>query len=323
MGAGFPIEAERSLQPPFRKTVFFSHLILLAAIGSFAWRLDSLPDRPGLPRRTVAIHFEPVRLDAARFAPLRLAGAWRMTGDDSRFGGVSALAIDQAGLIALTDAGAVIRFARPSADSAAAQIIDLPSGPGRPGFKRNRDAEALVRDAAGRGWWVAFENHHQLWLYSPGFSRALGHIDFGRRRWPRNQGIEGMLAAPGELTVLPEAGGEVIRLQRAGETRSLIRNPVGRISDAARLPGGHILLLARKPTVSGFHNALVPLLPGDQLGKPIVLGLGALDNAEAIAVEPISGRTRLWLMTDDNFRWPMRTLLVALDLPGAAPNVKN
>ena len=76
--------------------------------------------------------------------------------------------------------------------------------------------------------------------------------------------------------------------------------------------------------LADFDNALVPLLPGDRLGKPIVLGLGPLDNAEALAAEPIAGGTRLWLMTDDNFRWPMRTLLVALDLPSAPrPRLKS
>ena len=92
---------------------------------------------------------------------------------------------------------------------------------------------------------------------------------------------------------------------------------MGRLSEAVRLPDGGILVLARRPGPTGFRNALVPLQPGDRLGAPIALGLGPLDNAEALAAEPIAGGTRLWLMTDDNFRWPMRTLLVALDLPSA------
>ena len=59
-------------------------------------------------------------------------------------------------------------------------------------------------------------------------------------------------------------------------------------------------------------------LPGDRLGAAASRSaLGPLDNAEALAAEPIAGGTRLWLMTDDNFSWPMRTLLVALDLPSA------
>jgi hypothetical protein len=46
------------------------------------------------------------------------------------------------------------------------------------------------------------------------------------------------------------------------------------------------------------------------------LELGPLDNVEAIAAEPREGGvTRLWLMTDNDFRRGQRTLLVALDLP--------
>jgi hypothetical protein len=324
MGGARPIEAERPLQPLFRKAPLVSHLILLALIGAFAWWLDSRPDRAMLPPRTVALHFEPVALDPARFAPLGLAGAWRLTAKDPRFGGVSGLAIDDAGLIALTDAGAVIRFARPSGRDATAEIRDLPSGPGWPGYKKHRDSEALARDPAGRGWWVAFEHHHQLWLYDRDFSRAIGRIDLGRDRWPNNIGVEAMVAEPGELLLLPEAGEKVIRITKTQALRSPLGRPMGRLSEAVRLPDRGILLIARRVTAGGFRNALVPLLPGDRLGQPVALGLGRLDNAEALAAEPIAGGTRLWLMTDDNFSWPMRTLLVALDLPSTPqPNPKS
>jgi hypothetical protein len=180
----------------------------------------------------------------------------------------------------------------------------------------------LARDPAGRGWWVAFENHNQLWLYDRDFSRALGRIDLGRGRWPRNEGIEAMVAEPGELLLLPEAGTSAIRIRGARMRSSPLANSMGRLSEAVRLPDGRTMILARHVTLDGFHNALVPLLPGDILGRPIAVGFGPLDNAEALAAEPIAGGTRLWLMTDDNFRWPMRTLLVALDLP-SAPRAKT
>lgn len=317
MRAAGPIEAERPLQPSFRKAVFVSYLMLAAGIGLFAFWLDGRPDRPILPPRTVALHFERVDFNPAEFAPLRLVGAWRLSADDPRFGGVSAVAIDHAGLIALTDSGAVIRFARPSGAIAPATISDLPEGPGRPGFKRHRDGEALALDPKGRGWWVAFENHHQLWLYERDFSRAVERINLGSGRWRHNTAIEAMLAEPGGFLLLPEGGTEVVRVRGARVSSSALGNPLGRLSDAVRLPDGRTLVLARRASLRGFHNALVPLLQGNRLEAPIALGLGPLDNAEALAAEPIAGGTRLWLMTDDNFRWPMRTLLVALDLPGA------
>jgi hypothetical protein len=324
MRAAGAIDAERSLQPAFRKADIFRHLMLMALIGLFAVWLDDQPDQALLPQRAAVLHFEPVKFDPAQFAPLRLAGAWRLTADDPRFGGVSALAIDGASLVAVTDAGAVIRFPLPLGDTATAAIKNLPSGPGRPGYKRHRDAEALARDPAGRGWWVAFENHNQLWLYDRDFSRALGRVDFGRRRWPRNEGIEAMVAEPGGLLLLPEAGASVVRIKGTRMRSSPLANPMGRLSEAVRLCDGRTMVIARRARLEGFHNALVPLLPGDRLGQSIRLGLGSLDNAEALAAEPISNGTRLWLMTDDNFRWPMRTLLVALDLPSAPqPQLKS
>jgi hypothetical protein len=96
------------------------------------------------------------------------------------------------------------------------------------------------------------------------------------------------------------------------------------LSEAVHLPDGRVLALARNAGPTGFRNVLVPLHSGDRLGEPIALGLGPLDNAEALAAEPVTGGTRLWLMTDDNFSWPMRTLLVALDLPSAPqPQLKR
>ena len=317
MRAARPIQAEHPLQRSFRKAAIFRYLLLVGSIGLFAWWLDGRPDLTVLPPRRPALHFERIDLDAARFAPRRLAGAWRLTADDPRFGGVSALALDEAGLIALTDAGAVLRFARPSGRSATAYIKELPAGPGRPGYKRHRDSEALARDSAGRGWWVAFENHHQIWLYDSDFSRVMERVDLGRRRWPHNAGVEAMLAEPRGLLLLPEGGTEAVRVTDQHPRTSPLQNQVGRISEAARLPDGRVMLIARKAGLGGFRNALVPLLGGDRLGRPIEVGLGRLDNAEALAAEPIAGGTRLWLMTDDNFRWPMRTLLIALDLPDA------
>ena len=73
-------------------------------------------------------------------------------------------------------------------------------------------------------------------------------------------------------------------------------------------------------TPFGFRNALVSLEkagPGYRFGRRIALPLGPFDNVEAIAVEALpGGKRRLWLMTDDNFQPPLRSLLIALDWPG-------
>lgn len=275
------------------------------------------PDRTPLPPRTVAIRSEPVALDPPG-GGLRIAGAWRLTADDPRFGGLSALAIDGDDFLALSDSGVVIRFARPGAPAPTATLSDLPAGPGSPRWKKYRDSEALARDPAGRGWWVAFENRHELWLYDPDFTRPLRRIALGRDRWPVNSGIEAMIALRSGLLLVPEAGERVERVDSRGQRDAAIGDPDGRISDAARLPDGRLLLIARRLTLGGFRNALVELRYDRgriALGVPTLLGLGALDNGEGITAERLpDGRTRLWVVTDDNFNRGMQTLLVAIDL---------
>ena len=281
-----------------------------------AW-LKTVEVRSDGPTREAAVRFEPVRFGATGFAPLRLVGAWKVHVDDPRFGGVSALAMDGHALLALTDSGSVIRFPQPGRGGRAL-VRDLPAGPGIPQFKVNRDTEALARDPGGRGWWVAFEHWHQLWLYDPGFRHALARIDLGENRWPANRGIEAMVADPGALLLFPEGGSEWLRLAGNRLRSSRLANPYGYIADAARLPDGRLLLVTRQFGVGGIakHVAVAERSNGKLgLRSLATLGLGATDNVEAIAAEPLPDGTRLWLMTDNDFRARAPTYLVALDLP--------
>ena len=310
------MNAERGVQPKFRNRQLAGGLALLAAIALFDAWLARFPNRQELGWRAARIEFEAVPLAAAGFAPLRLAGAWRLTSADPRLGGVSSLAIDGGQFIALTDAGAVIRF-RPGRNDA--RIGELPDGPGSGGFKRNRDSEALVRDSLGRGWWVAFENRHQLWLFDPSFGRALQRIELGRRGWRANRGIEGLANDGDALLLLHEKGDHLLRVTGTRARSHPIAGARGRISDAAAIGPGRYLAVERRVTPFGFRNALVSLEKsgtGYRFGRRIALPLGPLDNVEAIAVERRpAGGLRLWLMTDDNFQRPLRTLLIALDWP--------
>lgn len=309
-----PTDAERIMQPKFSIRVFAAGLVLVAGIALFDQWLLSVPNRHELGWRDARIAFKPVRLTANAPAPLRLAGAWELTSDDPRFGGISALAIDGGRLLALTDSGVLVRF-RPRTGSA--QIGELPDGPGSGRFKRNRDSEALVRDPHGRGWWVTFENRHELWLYDRGFRRPLERIRLGERGWSVNRGVEGAAADDDRLLLFEEAGKKLLPV-RANRARSIpIANARGRISDAVSIGRDQYLAIERQLTPLGFRNSLVTVAAtrgGYRFGGRIALPLGPFDNVEAIAVERIGNRRRLWLMTDDNFQPPLRTLLIALDL---------
>ena len=79
-------------------------------------------------------------------------------------------------------------------------------------------------------------------------------------------------------------------------------------------------MLHRQVTPFGFTNAVTFLisLPGGgvRTGRTFPLRGSRGDNFEALAAERLAtGRTRLWLMSDDNYQRPLRTLLIALDVP--------
>jgi hypothetical protein len=296
---------------------------MTVAVLLFGRWASTLPDRTELGPRAAVVRFDSATLDSRGFSPLALAGAWSLTSSDPRLGGVSALAVEGDSLIALTDSGVIVRFAKPGGGSVKALIRELPGGPEGARFKSRRDSEALLRDSAGRGWWVAFENRNQVWLYDQAFGRALGRIDFGKKRWPRNRGIEGLASEEDALLLYPERGDQVVEVRGSSEQAIPIANPAGRISDAARLPSGELVVVNRHVTAAGFVNS-IGLMERTRTGfryrDRIPLSVSPLDNVEALAPERLpDGRIRLWLMTDDNFQRPMRTLLIALDWPIRPP----
>lgn len=294
-------------------------LFILGAVLFMHSRLISLPDRQELGPRIAELRFEPADLDSSRLRPLRLAGAWTITSNDPRVGAISALAVEGGELVALTDSGVVIRFGKPPRRLAPARVDELPGGPGDGRLKRNRDSEAIARDPLGRGWWVAFENRDELWLYDPQFERALMRLAIPSRRLATNRGVEGLAPVGNGLLLVPEDGGSVLLLTSRGWSEVPSDQPAVRSSDAAALPGGALLVIERRLTPFGVRNALALLKPCRSgfcrvWRKP--LALGALDNLEGVAAEPLpSGGTRLWLVTDDDWHRPLRTLLIAADLP--------
>lgn len=290
---------------------------LVGALSFFYDVIRDAPDRTELGPRRVAVRFEPIALDQAGFAPLRLAGAWRVSGDDPRFGGISGLALDRGKLLAVTDSGVLIRFAPPGARRTVAALWEVPRGPNKGKRKTERDSEALLRDPGGRGWWVSFETRNQLWLYDRDIRHPLQRMWLAER-WKENVGVEALaVSADGDLLLFPEAAPGMFRLRGTESRRLPLAGKSGRISEAASDGRGGVLLIERHLTLRGFKSVLIQLErdgAGYRLGRKIPLGLGPIDVPEALAVENRpDGSRRLWLMTDDNLQPPFRTLLIALD----------
>ena len=310
------LQAERSVQLRFSKSSLFSGLLIAGLVVGAHRQLARLPDREARSDARAEILFDKVMLDPQGAAPLRIAGAWRLTSDEPRFGGVSALAIGRGGLLALTDSGVVIRLTKPTRGRQVAEFHDLPTGPGQARYKAGRDSEAMARDAAGRGWWVAFENRHAAWLFDRDFTRVEQRIGLGGLGWRANKGVEGVLSGPSGLTLFPEGGDEIVRVGTGRIERIRLANPYGRLADVTLLPDGRIVVLARTFSPAGFSAQLL-LLKGNRLEPLATLRLGRLDNPEAIAVEVLpGGATRLWVMTDNDFRQRVPTMLIALDWAG-------
>ncbi len=309
-------EAEQNLQLSFRKSEFFSGLLVAGLVVGARYAISGLPDRVAEPDAEAAMTFTPVRL-AANEGSLGIVRAWQVESSERRLGGLSALAVDGRDLVALSDSGVVVRMPKPSAKAPMASFRDLPDGPGDPRQKSRRDSEALARLADG-DWLVAFENRNQVWRYDSAFRAGRRVVRFTNQGWPQNRGIEAMaLARDGGLVVIPEGRGTMFAIRKAVETRPLASEG-WTVSDAARMPDGQTMLLLRRITASGFRNA-IGVLERNAAGWRIAvrgeLPLGPLDNAEGLAVEPlVAGTTRLWIVTDNDFAGYRRTLLLAVDL---------
>ena len=128
-----------------------------------------------------------------------------------------------------------------------------------------------------------------------------------------------MAADGADLLLIPEDGDSLLRVTGTRARLLPIANARGRTSDAVAIAPGRYFAIERRLTPLGFRNALVEMertRSGYRFGRRRALPLSPIDNVEAIAVEPLAhGTRRLWLMTDDNLQPPLRTLLIALDMP--------
>ena len=321
--------AERALQHIFSKPSKFRHIfnglsVGLATLAGFAL-IDRLPDHRPLPPADLPLDIRAVRLGSVD-GDLRLAGAWELRSDDPRFGGISALAFDRGRFLAVTDRGAMIRFDPPGVARARVRLADLREGPGPFARKWARDAESLVPDPRGRGWWVGYEQRHSLWLYDNDFSAALASVDLDRPRWRDNRGAEGLVVDHGELLALGENGRDAIRVG-PGRLTKLELQAGADIAEAATAPDGSRWVLLRKKGRGGIEQSIAPLQwtrDGYRTGRPWPLPKAALDNYEGMAIEARpDGRWRFWLITDDGHRIMARTILVALDLKLPARHDKS
>lgn len=191
--------------------------------------------------------------------------------------------------------------------------------------KADADAEGLILTADGE-LLVSFERDHRIWSYGPLTAltapRPAASPDHA---FTENDGMEGIAARhDAGWRVTGESGG-VWDCAPGGGCLSVVAPPQPplqdrdyRITGMDRDPSGDGWLVVQRsyaPPVDA-RARVRRMAPDGSLG-PVLIELklpGTTDNFEGIAAERRAGKTRLYILSDDNFSPAQRTLLLAFDL---------
>lgn len=292
------------------------------------------------PMEQPMLVFEPVALDpehpaARRVGGLRYLEGWSIRSDDARFGGISAIHVENGDVTATSDAGSLIRFrlpARGRRTSASIRAI----AQGSADDKRARDAEAMaVHEGTA---WVAFERSNSVWRFERRSWRFEAKAaPTAMRGWPANSGAEAIVRlrdgrflvfaegrsnATGPTSAMLFDGDPAVAGTRA--VRFTYDRPEGfRVTDAAQLPDGRLLLLNRRFTLLGGIAAKLTLADPAGIAEGTILRAreiarlappATVDNMEGLSVGREGGRTIVWIASDNNFMPVQRTLLLKFAL---------
>ncbi len=312
-----------------RRTRWVLLALLAALLAPLSWLRTSVP-----LDRTARLDIVPVPFDPPRNWPagLTLEGVWELADPHLYFGGYSALMLRGEGrALALSDRGETLAFTLPGRGLAEPIMAAISPHPRQGGALQ--DIESATSDPVTGRIWLGYEQVHAIRRFAPDRAGDSGGDQVAwppqMRLWPENSGPEAMVRlADGRFVVLGE---------RSGTGLLFAGDPVDgapalefsasypgdyRPTDAAQLPDGRLLVLARG-VVPGWPAFRSLLLVGelddmgaDRVWRPRLLARldGALpsENYEALAVAPTAGGLVIWVMSDDNLGTFQRTLLARL-----------
>ncbi|MDE0392963.1 MAG: esterase-like activity of phytase family protein [Rhodospirillales bacterium] len=295
---------------------------------------------------TRQIALDPNDRTVQHIGKLQFLGGLAVRSDAPAFGGLSGLCVTADGrLAAVSDRGHwfTVRIVRNDAGRlvglADAELGSLKDQKGRPVEDEWRDAEALERLPNG-DWLVSFERAHRVWRYPVETGGLQGRptphqAPKAIARAPANGGIEALTPlADGRILMLAqglkrEDGARAGWLVGEGGIEALGYRTAPRFlpTDAATLPGGDVLVLARHYSVLGGARARLERVPAETIKAGATLR-GALvarfqhpltvDNFEGVAVvQGEDGSTLVYILSDDNFNFFQRTLLLLFRLRGS------
>lgn len=294
-------------------------------------------------------HFLPSVPAQARFGAFEFLGGLELSANHPAFGGLSGIVLDEDGLefVAVTDRGAWISGRFEETAGVLSGLSDVKIGPilGPNGQKLaggTRDTEAVAR--LGGDLVVSSERVHIIqrfsWRENGALARAqIVPIPPAAKRLPANAGLESLAVMParsayrGALLAFAEHGrgpdeatpGFLIGGPRPGMLALILRDGFDP-TDIAFLPDGDLLVLERwYSPLRGVKMrvrriALAGIAPGARLDGPVLVeaDLGyEIDNMEGLAVHlDRQGRTILTLVSDDNFSFLQRTLVLRFAYSG-------
>ncbi len=322
----------------------------LAGIGAFALpgaaqAIEQTRFAVGVSVRPIAA-FEPRRPDQRRFGALQFRGGLVLSSGHPRFGGLSGLARLNGGrdLVAVSDRGYWLTAKVASSNGRLTGLDEVEmaailGGSGRPLARSGLyDTESLcIHDGAA---YVGIERKHEIarfdWARDGVEARARSvPVPPELKRLPRNRGLEALGVMPagplkGALVAIAERSGKeeeptlgaILGGPQSGLFR-LARHDGYDITDLAFLPSGDMLLLERwyQPLrgvgmrirrIAGRDIRPGALVDGQRL---IEADMGfEIDNMEGLSVHQEEGRKILTLISDDNFSFLQRTVLLEFEL---------
>ena len=311
-------------------------LCILLFLGTF---VPPVPPPPAGAPAEASLFAEPVALDEdapgrRRIGDLVYLRGWHLRSGDRRFGGISAMQIEDGRVTAISDAGTVFHFPLPARPGRGRiQVTPLPRSHGN--AKSSQDTESL--QIAGAHAWIGFERLNGIVRYRrEGWRRESGARPAPMRRWRANNGPEAMVRFPdGRFLVFAEGRPDVpfspVMLfegdpAEAGTEYRVMRyrRPEGfRPTDAALLPDGRLLVLNRRFGWTEGISAMLVMVEAEAIrsgatlaGREVATLRSPLtvDNMEALAGTREGGRTIVRIASDDNFMALQRTLLLEFAL---------
>ena len=334
---------------------------LLALFGIGPAIAGPKPDIVKLTPHEIALSSQPLSFyrgseNKKIFGRLIYRGGFKVRSSSPFWGGLSGLALSHKGThgVAVSDAGFWTRFTL--AYDKAGQLQPLKKamvGPIR-ALKnrvlkrgRDRDAEAITLLKANKFFsqaYISFEQNHRVGRFVIKKSGVEGPHSYLRlasvtKRLRGNAGLEALAvlrggALKGGLVAIAQSrkdakGNFIGWLSHRGKLRKLRFLPPKldkyRITDAASLPNGDLVLLERRYKFFKI-NIRVRLVAQKELrrGRPIAGKIlmeansseHRVDNMEGLAVHVNKrGQTILTLLSDDNFNSFQDTLIIQFELP--------